>query len=86
MEADQEHLEAREDVPEVEKTQIEIENRSKVASPGGRLQLFRGKLVKFKAKYEHFFIIEAYYGGPTLVQEPLETLEARETPLEAALL
>ena len=34
-------------------------------------------------KLERFFIIEAYYGGPTLVEEPLETLEARETPLEA---
>ena len=61
MEADQEHLEAREDVPEVEKTQIEIENRSKVASPGGRLQLFRGKLVKFKAKHGRL-------KPPTLVQ------------------
>ena len=39
-----------------------------------------------RPKYEYFFIIEAYYGGPTLVEEPLETLEARETPLEAALL
>ena len=46
----------------------------------------RGKLVKFKAKHEHFFIIEAYYGGPTLVQETQEALEVApevvQEPLE----